>query len=191
MTTTAKASTTNSMAMSRDAAAVGTTSAPPMVPSSRAEREHHGVDRAAHRRRAPPPSPGFPPWRAAAGRSWCVAGTAPIRRAPQRRGDHQQILNRHAEIAGRELAIDQVDVIAERLRIGAPDEAQHVLEHQHQGEREQQLEAFVPVVDRAQQPLDRRPDQPPPAARRRSGSAAASRAAGRRFSASLTSVMPK
>ena len=38
-----------------------------------------------------------------------------------RRRDHQQIVDRHAEVAGADLAIDQIAVV-ERARVGAPDE---------------------------------------------------------------------
>ncbi len=73
------------------------------------------------------------------------------------RRDHQEIVARHAELPDRHLPVDQVDVV-ERFRIGAPDEAKHVLEHQHQREREEQLEALVAVVDGPQQAFDKRPD---------------------------------
>ena len=73
--------------------------------------------------------------------------------------DHQEIVDRDAEIAGTDRAVDQIAAV-ERARIGAPDELEYVLEHQHQRERQQQLKAFVPVIDRAQQALDRRADEP-------------------------------
>ena len=55
--------------------------------------------------------------------------------------------------------------LAERLidvcglaRRGAPDHADDVLEHQHEGESQQQLEMLVAVVDEAQHALDHRPE---------------------------------
>ena len=63
------------------------------------------------------------------------------------RDDHQHVVGRNADAAERDLAVGHRQV-AELLRVGAPEEAQHVLEHQDQREREQQLEALVAVVDR-------------------------------------------
>ena len=40
------------------------------------------------------------------------------------------------------------------MRIGAPEEAQHILENQHQRKSEQKLEALVALVHGAQQKLD-------------------------------------
>ncbi len=48
-----------------------------------------------------------------------------------------------------------IDVV-QRARIGAPDEAEHVLEHEHDRERQQQLEALVAIVDGAKKALDER-----------------------------------
>ena len=72
--------------------------------------------------------------------------------------DHQQIVDRHAEVAGADGAVDEIGTV-ERARIGAPDELEDVLKHQHQRKRQQQLEALVAGIDGAQQPLDRRADE--------------------------------
>ena len=73
--------------------------------------------------------------------------------APSAGADHEQVVDRHAEIGPGDLAVDEIDVV-ERLRIGAPDEAKGVLEHQNERERQQQLETLVAIVDRAEHPLD-------------------------------------
>jgi hypothetical protein len=48
--------------------------------------------------------------------------------------------------------------VAGLVRRRAPDEADDVLEHQHQREGQQELEALVARVDGAHDPLDGRPD---------------------------------
>ena len=70
----------------------------------------------------------------------------------------RQIVDRNAEVAGAERAVDQIGAV-ERPRIGAPEESENVLEHQHQRESEQQLEALVAAIDAAQHTLDRRTDE--------------------------------
>ena len=45
-------------------------------------------------------------------------------------------------------------------RRGAPDHADDVLEHQHEGERQQQLKMFVTVIDETQHALDHRSEHP-------------------------------
>ena len=89
----------------------------------------------------------------------------------ERRRDHQQVVDRHAEIAGGELAVDQITLPSD-CGLAPQMKRKHVLEHQDQGERQQQLEALVAVVDGAQQPLDRR-------ARRRRAATPATSSTGR------------
>ena len=73
------------------------------------------------------------------------------------RCDHHQIIDGNTEITGIDRAVNQVRII-EGARIGAPEEAEHVLEHEQERERQKQLKALVAPVDAAQHPLDRRPD---------------------------------
>ena len=47
---------------------------------------------------------------------------------------------------------------AGRLRVGPPDDAEEILEYQKQREGQQQLEAFIAIVNAAQQPFDGRAD---------------------------------
>ncbi len=64
-------------------------------------------------------------------------------------GNHQQIVDGNAEVPGADRAVDQVAAV-ERARIGAPEETEHVLEHEQEREGEQQLKAFIAPIDAAQ-----------------------------------------
>ena len=73
--------------------------------------------------------------------------------------DHQQIVDRHAEVAGTDGSIDKIGVV-QRAWIGSPNELEDVLKHQDQRKRQQQLEALVTGIYRPQGPARSRADEP-------------------------------
>src|SRR4029453_5115420 len=178
ITTTAKASTMSSMPISLVAAVAGRTRAPPTVPSAtrrvntRTETRVMSTPRASlisrfsavartmrpNRVRVssqPMPSAIGPP---AAIPIRLYAGTAPhaSRDTPARR-DHDQVVDRDGGAPHAQLAVHEVHV-TDLVRRRAPDEPDDVLEHEHEREGQQELEALVAVVDGPHDPLDRRPD---------------------------------
>src|SRR4029453_13758247 len=47
------------------------------------------------------------------------------------RRDHQQIIYRNTEVRGVDRAVNQIAAV-ERARVGAPEELEHVLEHEYE-----------------------------------------------------------
>ena len=73
--------------------------------------------------------------------------------------DDDQVVNGDDGAQDMDLSVDEI-VPGGRLGRGPPDKADDVLDHEHDGEGQQKLERFIPVIDESQQsPFDDDPDK--------------------------------